>query len=448
MRGSLRLRLLAGAFFFIALGLVITWVTLQGLFAGYVAAQYEREMSTVVDTLAAGLEFDGVAPRVAAAPADPRFALPAGGRYWAVEPEGGEALRSRSLWDTPLGAANLAPSFYRAFSVGEGPDGEPVLVFGRDLTFDTPAGERAVVIRAGFPAAEMEASLAAFRRELATMLGLTACILLIAAVLQVLVGLRPLALLQAEVARVRAGTAARLDAGVPVELRPLVSEINDLLDDKAAALERARTRAADLAHGLKTPLTAIVQVAETLPPEKGGQIVEHVAMIRRRADRQLQRARMGVEQESGGEIARIAARLVKVISAIPSDRAIAWRLDVPAGLAVPVDTADLAEALGNILDNARKWAASRVDLSARLDRGEIVIAVADDGPGIAPEDCERIMERGVHADDPEGETGLGLAIAREIAEAYGGTLSLGRAPAGGLLVTLALPRAARRSRPA
>ncbi|MFZ2100452.1 MAG: HAMP domain-containing sensor histidine kinase, partial [Oricola sp.] len=235
---------------------------------------------------------------------------------------------------------------------------------------------------------------------------------------------------------------------VPTELLPLVAEINDLLGERADALERARTRAADLAHGLKTPLTAILQVAETLPAETGEPIIEHVAMIRRRADRQLQRARMGVEQGSGGEIGTIAAKLVTVISAIPSNRKLDWQVEIPDGLTVPVDTADLAEALGNILDNARKWAASRIVLTAGRRRGDIVIEIADDGPGIADEDGDRILERGVHAAVPEGETGLGLAIAREIAEAYGGRLELGRAPIGGLLVTIALPQVARRASPA
>jgi signal transduction histidine kinase len=223
-----------------------------------------------------------------------------------------------------------------------------------------------------------------------------------------------------------------------------------LLDEKAQALDRARARAADLAHGLKTPLTAILQVAETLPPDTGGPIAEHVAMIRRRADRQLQRARMGVGRSEGGALDVIAAKLVNVIAAIPASRKLKWQVDVADGLATPIDTADLAEALGNILDNARKWARSEVRLTARRRHSEIVIEVADDGPGIAAQDLERILERGVHAGDPESETGLGLTISREIAEAYGGSLALERSPEGGLLARIVLPAAAaaRRTSPA
>lgn len=439
MSGSLRLRLLAGAGFFIALGLVVTWFSLQQIFSGYVAAQYQREMSTAIDTLAAGLEFGGSGPALNGMPADPRYELPAGGRYWAVLPEGGKALRSRSFWDTAIDPQSLTPTRYSGFSMTEGPDGAPILVLARTLAFETGAETRSVDFYAGFVAAEMESALADFRREMAVMLSLTAMMLLLAAVLQVLVGLRPLQLLLSDVARIRSGAASRLRSDVPTEVRPLVTEINDLLDEKSNALERARARAADLAHGLKTPLTAILQVAETLPPEKGEPIIEHVTMIRRRADRQLQRARLGVGQGGGSDLAAIAAKLVHVISAMPADRDIEWGIAIPEGLMTPIDTADLAEALGNILDNARKWAASEVRLTAARRRGRIVLEIADDGPGIAATGRERILERGVHAGDPESETGLGLAIAREIAEAYGGALELAEAPAGGLLVRIDLP---------
>jgi len=439
--GSLRLRLLAGAVFFIALGLIATWFSLQQIFSGYVAAQYEREMSTAIDTLAAGLEFGDREPVLNGMPADPRFELPAGGRYWVVAPHGGGALRSRSLWDTEVDRQSLSPSRYRAFSMAESPDGEAMLILARTLTFEDGEDTHPVDFFAGFEAAEMEAALEDFRRELAVMLGLTALMLLLAAILQVLVGLRPLQLLQSDVIKIRSGAASRLRSNVPTEVKPLVAEINEMLDEKAMALERARARAADLAHGLKTPLTAIVQVAEMLPPETGEPIIEHVTMIRRRADRQLQRARLGVGQSGGGDLGTIAAKLVNVISAIPVDRRIEWRLDIPDGLATPIDTADLAEALGNILDNARKWAASEVRLTASRRRDQIVIEIADDGAGIAAEERERILERGVHAGDPESETGLGLAIAREIVEAYDGLLALDKASVGGLLVRIVLPAA-------
>jgi signal transduction histidine kinase len=438
--GSLRLRLFAGAGFFIGLGLFATWFSLQQIFSGYVSAQYEREMSNVVDTLAARLEFADGGLVLEGRPADPRFSLPAGGRYWAVQPEGAEAVRSRSWWDVSIDPAGFARSSHTAFRTGEGPDGEPMLLLERDLSFETASGPRDVAFYAGFSASEMEAALSDFRRELAVMLGLTAFMLSLAAVFQVLVGLRPLEQLQSEVANIRYGAASKLRSDVPTEVKPLVAEINDLLDEKAAALGRARARAADLAHGLKTPLTAILQIAETLPPETGEPIIEHVTMIRRRADRQLQRARLGVGQGGGGgDLRLIVAKLVNVISAIPAPHRLEWNIDIPEDLTPPIDTADLAEVLGNILDNARKWAASRVSVTATRRRSEIVVAIADDGPGIAESERGRILERGAHAGDPQSETGLGLSIAREIVDAYGGSLALSQAGPGGLRVTIALP---------
>ena len=437
--GSLRLRLLAGAGLFIALGVLATWYGLQQIFTGYVAAQYEREMSTAIDTLAAGVEFDGETPVIGRVPTDPRYELPAGGRYWEVVPETGDPIRSRSLWDTAIVPKDLAQSGYAAFMTTLGPDGEPMLVLARPLVFESAGGGRQIRFFAGFSATEMETALAGFRRELAFMLGLTAVMLMLASILQVLVGLRPLRALLADVAKIRSGDASRLRADVPTEVQPLVAEINYMLDEKAEALDRAGARAADLAHGLKTPLTAILQAAETLPPETGGPIIEHVGMIRQRADRHLQRARMGVGQDGGTDLAEIAGKVVKVISAIPSDRVVDWRVDIARDLKAPIDTADLAEVLGNILDNARKWAASHVLVSAARRGDRVVIDVTDDGPGIPPDERERILQRGVHAGDPESETGLGLAIASEIADAYGGMLTLGGAPQEGLRVTIALP---------
>ena len=440
--GSLRLRLLTGAGFFIALGVLATWYGLQQIFSGYVAAQYEREMSTAIDTLAAGIEFENDTAVLGRMPTDPRYDLPAGGRYWEVIPQGSEPLRSRSLWDTAIDPETLAVSAYESFSSAVGPDGDKMFVLARPLTFELADGQRLVQFMAGFAAAEMETAIHGFGRELGIMLGLTAVMLMLVAILQVVVGLRPLRALLSEVARIRFGEATRIRSDVPTEVMPLVAEINHMLDEKAQALARARARAADLAHGLKTPLTAILQAAETLPPETGGPIIEHVDMIRQRADRHLQRARMGIGQDGGTDLGEIAAKVVKVISAIPSDRRIDWKLDVEDELKAPIDTADLAEVLGNLLDNARKWAASQVRLTAQRRDGLIVIRIADDGPGIPAGKRERILQRGVHSGDPESETGLGLAIAAEIADAYGGVMTLGSAPSGGLLVSLLLPGAA------
>lgn len=448
MTGSLRLRLLAGAGFFIVLGLMTTWYGLQQIFTGYVAAQYEREMSNVIDTLAAGLDFTDEGPVLVGTPADPRFTLPAGGRYWAVVVGDSEPIRSRSWWDVPLDAQSFMPSRYDSFDVGECPDGSPMLVLERRLSFEmaSEAEPRDVTFYAGFASDEMDSSIAGFRREMGLMLALTAFVLAIAAILQVLVGLRPLTQLQSEVAKVRAGLLARLRSDVPTEVQPLVAEINELLDEKSVALDRARARASDLAHGLKTPLTAITQIAETLPPENGEAIIEHVAMIRRRADRQLQRARLGYGDGEGVDLAELVGKLVNVISTIPTGHELDWNVAIPEGITPSIDTADLAEALGNVLDNARKWAASRVKVTAGRLRSEIVIEIADDGPGIAAEKREHILERGVHAEDPKSETGLGLSIASEIVEAYGGSLELSETRTGGLCVTIALPGSATRRR--
>lgn len=445
MTGSLGLRLAAGAAVAVALSLGVVWWTLERQFSDYVAGRYREEMQAVADAVAAGLALRDGQLALTREPADLRFSTPFGGRFWQVTPEEGPPLRSRSLWDTVIPASLDANA--DGFGAAPGPEGGTLLVLSQPLTLGRGEAARRLTLHAAFPQGEFDAALQSFQTRLRPMLLTTALLLSVAAFLQGMLGLKPLRRLRDQVSAVRAGREKRIAGEGPSEVRPLVSELNLLLAERENAVERARSRASDLAHGLKTPLTVLAQLAESLPDRERAVALEQVDLILQRAGRQLQAARMGVERMAEAPLAVLAGRLVKVLGPVTEERGVRWHIDVDERLVLPMDPADLAEALGNLLDNAAKWASASVRISARRENGEIAVSVADDGPGVEAADRAAILARGGHLGGAQGGDGLGLAIAADIAAAYGGTLDLGSAPEGGLLATLTVPEKGER-RPA
>lgn len=438
MMASLRLRLAIGAVVAIAVVLALVWYVLGHLFEDYLAEQYSNEMIAITDTLGARLAVQGSGLKLNGEPSDPRFQIPAGGRYWQVSSAGGQPpLRSRSLWDQELAEETLSKGLYLGFRETDGPDGNAILVLTRDLSIGDGPGRQPFKVYTAFSKAEMETALESYHRPLRLMLSATGALLLLAAFLQSVIGLRPLARLRRDVATVRAGRSAHIGARGPSEVMPLVSEINLLLTERETAVERARARASDLAHGLKTPLTVLSHLLEGLPKEKQETALKQIDLIRQRADRQLQAARMGVEQMATTSVLAIAGKLVNVLQPITDSRNIDWKTDIDAAVTVQTDPADIAEALGNILDNAVRFARSCIAISAASDGATVTIRVGDDGPGVAPDHYADMLKRGESTED--SGNGLGLAISSDIAAAYGGDLELRQSPLGGLEVALHLP---------
>lgn len=435
---SLRVRVVIGAFAAIVFILLVLGYGLSRVFSGYVAERYRVEMAVIVDQLAAGLELRNEKVVLEKTPTDPRFTLPGSGRYWQVAPESGEVLRSRSLWDVDLPADALLPADY-GFLAAEGPDGADLLVYQRAISLDGPNGSRRFTLSAAFDRFEFDDAVAQFHSAMALMLTLSATVLVAAAIFQVGVGLAPLVRLQQRVGLVRSGQANSVDDVGVSELRPLVSELNLLLQERETAVERARARASDLAHGLKTPLTVLLHVADHLPPTERELARQQVDLIRQRADRQLQSARLGVEQMSLTELGSLVGKLVMVLRPITEPRGIEWQIRVPAGLAVDMDAADFAEALGNVLDNATRFARGEIRITAAAADKAAVIIVEDDGPGASEADLAILPSRGVHLGEDGSGSGLGLSITADILSAYGGSLELGRAKLGGLSVKLSVP---------
>jgi signal transduction histidine kinase len=266
-----------------------------------------------------------------------------------------------------------------------------------------------------------------------------------ATLIQVRVGLRPLRLLREGVAAIRSGTSTSLPENQPAEIQPLVDEMNNLLQDNQAGLERARRHASNLAHGLKTPLAALAMSLENPTASNLGSLRTEVDRMDRLIRHHLSRSRAAVVRSTARASTQVNARLSDMVSLmrnIHRERLIVVDFDCEDGLVASVEVQDFDEIVGNLLDNASKWARSRVSVTALRAGGIAIIEIADDGPGIAPDQMPEVLRPGRRLDESAPGYGFGLAIARELVELYGGNLALRPTPQRGLLARVELPATA------
>ncbi|HUR20987.1 MAG TPA: sensor histidine kinase [Vicinamibacterales bacterium] len=273
-------------------------------------------------------------------------------------------------------------------------------------------------------------------------------ILMIVGLIQISRGVSPIAQLRHRLASIHQGEARRMDGDFPSEVQPLVDDLNILLAERDRVVERAQAKAGDLAHTLKTPLAILLQEAEIADrasqPEIATAIRQQVERMQRQMDYHLAHARAAASGAAPGtrcEVSEAAEGLARTLRRLYADRGLAIALSVPDDQAVRVERADLEEMLGNLLDNACKWAASRVSLSTEVSGSSLLIMVDDDGTGVEDALLESVLQRGVRADETAPGSGFGLAIVRDLAEVYGGAIALSRSPLGGLRATLTLPAA-------
>jgi signal transduction histidine kinase len=461
---SLRFRLLAATLAALAVALVLAGLLLSSLFRDHVMRQFGHALTAQLDQITARLEFDAAGqPQIDPQTlSDPRWLRPYSGLYWQVDGAGQAqhraALRSRSLWDAALSLPNdvLADGVVHVHE-GTGPDGAALLLVERTVKRDG-GGDDAV----GAPwrltvAADLRETVAAVERfngVLAASLATLFVLLCAAALAQIAIGLAPLRALQRTLAGVRAGTSPKLDGRFPSEVQPLVDDFNAVLDRNAEVVARARTQAGNLAHAIKTPLAAMSQAAAVAlqRPETGTELAalveEQVGVARRHVDWHLARARAAAAQGVPG--ARVPLQpvihgLLRVLERVHAERGIAFQcLPMAPDLAFAGEVQDLQEVLGNLLDNACKWARHEIHVSAApiesAGGARLRIVIDDDGPGIEPDRRDTVMARGARLDESVPGSGLGLAIVNELVGLYGGSVRLHIAPMGGLRVEIELPR--------
>lgn len=445
MGNSIRFRLWSAATISILVALAIAGVGLRYLFELNVERRIVGELTVDLNELIGATSFaaDGRLS-VEADLTDPRFTNPLSGHYWQVEDLASHSLvRSRSLWDATLALPDQGASGeLRKIEELKGPGGDLTIAVVRTITDADGRSFRATVAE---DHRSVTVSVREYVRDLVPALIVLAAALMAAFFIQITVGLAPLENLRVAVRNVIAQRTARLDGVAPREVQPLADEINRLLDAQEKALARARSRATDLAHGLKTPLQVLSADIRALrrkgETELADEIEKSAGAIRRHVERELARARLapGVSSKASCRVAEVAAGVIAVIKRTPGGKRLSFLIDVAEDFMAPVDEGDLSEILGNLVENAARFARSSVQVNAWESDGEVSIAVADDGPGIPDADREAALSRGVQLDSKGGSSGLGLAIVSDIVEAYGGRLTMTNADPG-LVVTIALPR--------
>jgi signal transduction histidine kinase len=454
---SLALRLFVSATAWTVVILLVTGFVLSSLYRDAVERSFDRRLNVFLRTLVAEVASpDEPSERTSQNLGEPQFDLPLSGWYWQLTKLTGakpEVRSSRSLWDS--GLPHLAEQGVPAADDGTrrayvtGPEDQKLRLIERSV--DLGEDGRYIVAVAG-DSQEIDDETHAFDRAIVVTFVILAAVLLLTTMFQVSFGLAPLKRISESLAAIRAGTAERLAGHFPVEIEPLARETNALIDSNREIVERARTHVGNLAHALKTPLSVMVNEAAGRGDDPlAAKVREQTGIMRDQVTRHLDRARIAARATVVGsvtDVQPVVTALTRTMEKIYHPRGIAIDVEAPEVVRFRGERQDLEEMLGNLVDNACKWAQARVSVEVTPERAEgsppkptVRIVVDDDGPGLSPAEREQVARRGQRLDESKPGSGLGLSIVLELATLYGGGLTLSNAPIGGLRAELVLPAA-------
>jgi signal transduction histidine kinase len=452
---SLALRLFVSASGWTVVILLITGIVLSSLYRQAVERAFDRRLGvylrTIVADLASPEEIGGKFPQSLG---EPLFELPLSGWYWQVtrlDPDKHDVRSSRSLWDGGLphlqdyGVAADANGSREGYV--DGPEDQRLRLVERNIDL---GDEGHYLVAVAGDAAEIAEETRSFDRALVVTFAILAVVLLLTTMFQVRFGLAPLKRITDSLAAIRAGRAERLAGQFPEEIAPLARETNALIDANKEIVERARTHVGNLAHALKTPLSVMVNEASARGNEPFAQkVLEQADIMRDQVARHLERARLAARATVVGsvtDVEPVVTALARTMEKIHHDRGIAVDVHADQEARFRGERPDLEEMIGNLVDNACKWAASRVAIEVMRERPDpasetqvVHVMVDDDGRGLSPSEREQAAKRGRRLDETKPGSGLGLSIVNELAGLYGGELKLGSAPLGGLRAELLLP---------
>jgi signal transduction histidine kinase len=436
--GSLRLRLLLAGAVSIVVALAIAAYGLTLLFERHVERRVDAELGVYLNQLAAHLEraADGQIT-LAARPGDPRFEVPLSGLYWQiVHEQKGTVLRSRSLWDSDLAlpAEDHVDDQIHHHRI-TGPGDTELYLLQRRIELPPRIGGGTARIAVAWNTAEVAKAVRGFALDLTPLLTIIGLLLTIAAWVQVTIGLKPLSTIRTRLTAIRSGASNTLGSGFPDEVRPLAQEIDDLIAARDAELERAKTRAGDLAHGIRTPLQVLQSEIEKLAKDGHTAVALNLSTVtramQRTVERELARVRLSAPHRGAeADIGEVVDQVVRVVQRTPDGERLDWIVEVPDGLKAPIDPDDLSEAVGNLIENAARHARHAVTITGGRKDTASIVTVADDGPGIPEDRLTEALRRGGRLDERGSGAGLGLAIVTDIVESWGGTLVLENADPG------------------
>ena len=449
---SLALRLFLSATVWTVLILLVTGFVLSSLYRQAVERAFDRRLGIYLKTLIADVASPELTPGSFGQLGEPLFELPLSGWYWQVarlDRPKPEVTSSRSLWDRAL--PNLVDQHVEPSSDGsrksyvQGPEEQRLRLVERSVDLGE---DGRFLVAVGGDVSELDDEVVAFDRALIVTFAVLAAVLLLTTMFQVRFGLAPLKRISTSLNAIRSGTAEKLEGSFPVEIAPLARETNALLDANREIVERARTHVGNLAHALKTPLSVMMNEAAARADDPlAAKVNEQTGIMRDQVARHLERARIAARVAVVGtitDVVPVVQALARTMEKTHHGKDLAIDLDLPAEARFRGERQDLEEMVGNLVDNAYKWANSRVAIEVLLeqsapDRQIVRMVVDDDGPGLSPSQREQVARRGRRLDESKPGSGLGLSIVVELAALYGGALNLGNAPIGGLRAELVLP---------
>jgi len=458
---SLAFRLIAASALWTLIVLPITGWVLSSIYRDDVERVFDLRLDTAWWALVnLSVSPGSTTPREPGATAfgDPSYNVRFSGWYWQIEstdpgPDPPVLLISPSLQGDhlvfPKSATRIAPGGSYDIADGVGPEGQRVRYLSKVITFGEGLAAHHYRYIVTGNLTEADVSLQRFGGTLALALVLLGVGLVAATVFQVRYGLKPLRAIEEGLGAIRSGKAMRLEGELPTEIVPLQRELNALLRSNQDVIERARTHVGNLAHALKTPLSVLTNESRGDGTPLGQKVAEQTTIMRDQVQHHLDRARMVARTGTLGsvtEVRPVLEALARVLTKVHAEKGLEFVLACEPGLAFQGEKQDLEEMLGNLMDNASKWAKARVEVTAvrgapagREPEPGLSIEVADDGPGLTDAERAEVGRRGTRLDETKPGSGLGLSIVSELAGLYGGRLSLDRAKLGGLAAKLALP---------
>ena len=431
--------------------LAVTCLALTAFFYTAAISRFDQSLKEVADGLLAGSSVDDGGEVAPPQFTDPRSLRVYSGKYWQLaEPTGQVELRplvrSRSLWDGDLAGPKDPGRLAMGSTVfydSTGPAKEHLRVVA--MTRILPGRKAPVVFMAAEDRSQVDRDVRGFFLRTAILLVLLGAGLVAAVIIQVRVGLKPLFDLQREVTDVRKGRTERVDGRYPAELEPLAQELNALVAHNQDVVERQRTHVGNLAHALKTPLSVVLTEARLNDSPLAEVVRRQAEAMRLQVDHHLRRARTAARAQGSRDrtpVGPALEELARTLERIFERRAVVIHWTAPDGLAFQGERQDLLEIAGNVLENASKWCERSVWVAAEaVSESRLKLTVEDDGPGLPAERRAEVLKRGARLDESAPGSGLGLNIVDELVRAYGGVMTLGQSPRGGLLVDIELPRA-------
>jgi signal transduction histidine kinase len=451
--GSIAVRLAASAVAASSLILLVAGFILTTLYRESTERAFDSRLLVYANDLATDLVSPGdPEQRALGTLGDPRFDLPLSGWYWQVgrpDARPRDLRSSRSLVGVPLKAPDVPDGDSGVGQIRKGygaaQDGRGLRIVERDVDLGE---DGRFIVRVAGPSDEIAGDVRRFTLALTGTFSGLGLFLGLTTLLQIRFGLAPLVRLRAGLSAIRRGEADRIVGAYPRDIAPLAGEINLLLETNREILERARTGVGNLAHALKTPLSVIVNEVEAshAPGDLSQKIREQTEVMRDQVNYHLDRARAAALAGTLGaitEVEPVLGRFARTFGKIYRDKALEIGVEAEPGLRFRGERQDFEEMVGNLVDNACKWAEGRVAVAAEEAGDEaqpmIRLVIEDDGPGLPPEEREAVIKRGRRLDETKPGSGLGLSIVSDLAALYRGRLRFEEAAIGGARAVLELP---------